>query len=267
MVNDGSADNSKLVCKEFARNSKKIKFYSFDKNQGMTRVLNFGIKKAKGKYIARLNQDDLIMPSRLEKQVAFLEKNSDYVAIGGQIVLFTKNNPCFAKIHFPLTDKEIRTKWLMFSPYSDPTVMYRKQAVLKTDGYSQYFWPADDVHMWYQLGKLGRLGNLPQVMSKIRWHETCGSIKSHKRQMKKTYQVHQWAAKNIQKPSFETKLFWLGELLAGYLFKPQFNWAVYRFLKKCQSFSLGQVLTKIKGAKNKLKIDIVQPTIASLSGQ
>ncbi len=267
LVNDGSSDNSKLVCREFAKNSKKIRFYSFDQNQGMTRVLNFGIAKAKGKYIARLNQDDLIMPNRLEKQVKFLEQHPDYVAVGGQIKLFTEGNPKFGQVNFPLTDKKIRQNWLMFSPYSDPTVTYRKESVLRTEGYSQYFWPADDVHMWYQLGKLGKLANLSGVMTKVRWHQSCGSIKSHKRQMLKTWQVHQWAAENVAKPSSGLRIFWACQLLAGYLCPPQFNWAVYRLIKKIQFLSFDQIKGKILGIINKLKIVKPQPAMANLSGE
>jgi len=266
LVDDGSTDESKKLCAAFVKKDPRIKFYSFAKNQGMTRVLNFGIRKAKGKYIARLNQDDLIAANRLEKQVKFLEANPKYVAIGGQIVLFTEDNPRFAAVNFPLTDKEIRKKWLILSPFSDPTVMYRKKAVLETNGYSQFFWPADDIHMWYQLGKLGKLANLPDVLTKVRWHKDCGSIKKHRQQMQKTWAVHLWATENVERPSLSIRVFWLSQYLAGFLFPPTFNWFVYRQLKKFQSFNLGQILDKARGAAAKVKAVITQPKIANLSG-
>lgn len=266
LVDDGSTDESKQLCHQFAKKDSQIFFYDFDKNQGMDRVLNFGIQKAKGKYIARLNQDDLIEPSRLELQVRFLESHPDYVAVGGQIVLFTKKRKVFDRIYFPLTDKEIRSKWLMLSPYSDPTVMYRKRAVLKTPGYSQRFWPADDIHMWYQLGKIGKLANLPQMLTEVRWHESCGSIKSHRRQMKKTWEVHQWAAKHIQKPSLFVRIFWLGQYLAGLLFPPQLNWFAYRQLKKIQRLDLAWARKRMKVVVKMVKSVISQPRMANLSG-
>jgi len=266
LVDDGSTDHSRKLCIGFTKKDPRIKFFSFDQNQGMTRVLNFGIEKAKGKYIARLNQDDLIVKNRLLKQVQFLESNPEYVTIGGQIKLFTGKNPNFASVNFPLSDTEIRKKWLMLSPFSDPTVMYRKESILKTNGYSQHFWPADDVHMWYQLGALGKLANLPSVLTKVRWHESCGSIIMHKLQMQKTWAVHLWAAKNVQKPSLITYLFWFGQYGAGFLFPPQFNWFVYRFLKKLPPFSFNQILGKVKGAIAKVKRVIPQPNIAILSG-
>lgn len=232
LVDDGSKDASKKICRDYESKYSNVKFISFEKNKGMDRALNAGVKLAKGKYIARINQDDLIMPDRLEKQVKFLEKNKDYVAVGGQIVLFTNENPQYAKVSFPLTDSEIRGRWLMFSPFSDPTVTYRKSAILETPGYSQIMWPADDVHMWYMLGSLGKLANLPNVVTKVRWHSGAGSIKSHKRQMKKTWEVHKWAEENVQKPNFGVKLFWIAQYVAGVVFPPQFNWFMYRQLKR-----------------------------------
>lgn len=235
LVDDGSKDTSRNTCLEYVTKHENIKFISFEKNKGMDRALNAGIKVANGKYIARINQDDIIMPDRLEKQVKFLEKNADYVAVGGQIILFTNDNPEYAKVSFPLTDEEIRSKWLVFSPFSDPTVTFRTSTVLETPGYSQLMWPADDVHMWYMLGSLGKLANLPDVVTKVRWHRGAGSIQSHKRQMRKTWEVHKWAQENVQKPSISVKLFWVAEYVAGVIFPPQFNWFVYRQIKQLVS--------------------------------
>lgn len=236
LVDDGSTDTSKEKCLKFASTLHHVSYYGFKKNKGMTRCLNFGVKKAKGKYIARLNQDDIMMPDRLAKQVTFLEQNHDYVIVGGAVQLFTDENPHFDTLIFPHSDEQIRRQWMLFSPYSDPAVMYRKDAWKKTEGYSQYFWPADDVHMWYQLGLIGKLANLDSVLTKVRWHEACGSLKSHRLQIKKTWQVHNWAAEMIQKPTFSERIFWYGQLFAGTFFSPRFNWYIYRILRKIQHF-------------------------------
>jgi glycosyltransferase involved in cell wall biosynthesis len=234
LVDDGSTDKSQHKCRAYVRKYKNIHYYGFRKNKGLTRCLNFGVKQAKGKYIARINQDDIMVKTRLEKQVAFLESHSEHVVVGGAIRLFTNNTTNFDVLRFPLTDEAIRNQWMMLSPYSDPTVMYRKSAWLKTEGYSQYFWPADDVHMWYQLGNQGKLANLPQVLTKVRWHAACGSIMSHHRQMSKTWAVHRWAAEMVQQPTFMEQSFWIAELAAGKVLPAEFNWWVYRIIRKIQ---------------------------------
>jgi glycosyltransferase involved in cell wall biosynthesis len=245
LVDDGSTDESQQKCLDYQKKYRNIHFYGFRKNKGMTRCLNFGVQKAKGKYIARINQDDIMMPRRIEQQVKFLEKNEDYVVVGGTVQLFTETQSKFDIIRFPLSDELIRAQWMMLSPYADPAVMYRKDAWLQTEGYSQYFWPADDVHMWYQLGKIGKMANLPQVMTLVRWHEKCGSIQSHRRQMLKTYQVHEWASEFIAKPTLFERLFWISQLMAGYFLPAQFNWWVYRQLRRLELRVLGLFVKKV----------------------
>ena len=232
LVDDGSTDESKKICQRLEKQYRNVKFYSFPKNKGLGRVLNFALKKTKSKYIARLNQDDLMVPSRLEKQVKFLEDNPGYVAVGSRVRLFTKSKTNYDTVCFPLTNKTIRQHWLFLSPFSDPAVMYRKSAWLKTNGYKQEFWPADDVHMWYQLGVIGKLANLPQVLTKVRWHKKTGSISLHRLQIQKTWEVHQWAKQNVGKPTIWTQVFWLIQYIGGMICPPQFNWFVYRLLKK-----------------------------------
>lgn len=252
LVDDGSTDASREKCRQYQKRHSCIRFYGFTKNSGMTRCLNFGIKKAKGTYIARLNQDDIMMPERLHQQVSYLESHPDHVVVGGNIELFTSKTDPLTHITFPVSDEKIRQQWLYLSPFSDPTVMYRKDAWLKTEGYSQYFWPADDVHMWYQLGSIGKMANLPEIVTKVRWHDSAGSIRSHRRQMIKTFQVHQWAAEFIASPTLQQRLFWIAQLLAGYCFSPKFNWFIYRSLKHLQvlKFSFPWRMIRLSLAKS-----------------
>lgn len=263
MVDDGSSDHSKVVCTKIAKRSKRIRFYSFEHNKGMDRALNLAISKAKGKYIARINQDDLMRSTRLQRQVDFLENNEDHVAVGGYTRLFTKTNKSFDTIKFPLKDQDLKAIWMKLSPFADPAVMYRKSAYLKTKGYSQKMWPVDDVHMWYMLGKIGKLANLPVIVTEVRWHENAGSVKYHKIQMQKLWEVHVWANKNVEKAKLTDWGFWIAQRIAGTLFGPQFNWAVYRIIKKLNYFFS---LKALKATKAKVAKVIINPIATSLSG-
>lgn len=260
LVDDGSKDRSKTLCHRLEKKYKNVHFYWFKKNKGLASSLNYAIKKARGKFIARINQDDIMMPNRLKEQVKFLEDNPDHVAVGGDIILFDENYRYVDNISFPKTDIEIRNQWLLMSPYSDPTVMYRKVAYMKTSGYQKYFWPADDVHMWYQLGQVGKLANINKILTLVRWHNKAGSIASHRIQMKKTFEVHIWASKNIQKAKINHWIFWIGQLIAGIIFPPRFNWFIYRKIRKIQK--LFREIKKIA----KLNKVIVQPKKYSFSG-
>ncbi len=232
LINDGSTDDSGKICEELAKTHSQIRFFNHTVNRGLSGTLNFGVSEAKGEYIARINQDDVMTPDRLEKQLDFLTAHPEVVCVGGAIELFTDSGKIVDLVRFPLTDKELKAKWLYLSPFSDPTVMYRTETVKKTEGYTQKFWPVDDVHMWYQLGTIGKLANLKDIVTKVRWHEEAGSIKSHRTQMNKLYELHLWAATHIEKPSLFVRTFWFSQYMAGIIFPPKFNWFIYRILKK-----------------------------------
>lgn len=266
LVDDGSRESCKKHIRKILPSFPNVRFFEFAKNRGMTRVLNYGIKQARGKYIARINQDDLMVENRIKLQVEFLESHPDYTALGGQIELFTNEGKIIDTVNFPLDDAAIKSYWYMLSPFSDPTVMYRKDDFAKTHGYSQYFWPADDVHMWYQLGSLGKLANLPQVLTKVRWHNDSGSIKYHKLQMEKTWQVHLWALKNFNNIPFGVIVFWILQYIAGKIFPPRFNWWVFRQIKKLQNTDFYQYFRRTLGTISIVKKVITQPKTASLSG-
>jgi glycosyltransferase involved in cell wall biosynthesis len=235
LVDDGSSDGSKALCRRLSRRYSNVRYLDYAVNQGMTRCLNTGILHARGEYIARINQDDLMQKNRLEKQLQFLENNPDHVAVGSFVELFTADNPKYDFIEFPTEDRDIKNLWMKFSPFADPTVMYRKSAWLKTKGYNQKMWPADDVHMWYQLGSIGKLANLPECLTRVRWHAAAGSVKSHRLQMQKTWEVHIWAAKHISQPKLTEVALWMGQFVAGKFFSAQFNWFVYRNIRRFMS--------------------------------
>lgn len=275
LVDDGSTDGSKAKCRKLSNIYKNLRYVDFKNNQGMTRCLNEGIRVARGEYIARINQDDLMVEGRLEKQVSFLQSHPKYVAVGSYVELFTDKESHFDTIKFPLSDRELKRDWMTLSPFADPSVMYRKDVYLKTTGYSQQMWPADDVQMWYQLGKLGKLANIPEYLTRVRWHAGAGSIRSHKLQMQKTWEVHMWAAKNVRKPSVGEYAFWSMQRMAGLLLPPRLNWFVYRSFRKLWSNRiLSQVLwegwerlNRLWNARNsRVKMVTSQPVIAKRSG-
>lgn len=232
LIDDGSTDKSKKIAESLSQIHKNVHVFSFPKNRGMSHALNFGIERAKGDYIARINQDDLMLPDRLRKQVEFLKAHLDHYAVGGSIELFNDNGKTIDKIIFPQTNEEIKSHWLYLSPFADPACTYRKSAFEKTEGYNQRFWPVDDVQMWYQLGAIGKLANLKDMVTRVRWHENAGSIKSHRLQVKRLFQLHLWANKNVTRANLFVWMFWIMQLCAGYIFPATFNWWVFRLLRR-----------------------------------
>jgi len=201
LVDDGSTDNSKMVCHMLDEKYKNLRFYDFKENQGLGHVLNYALKKAHGKYICRLNQDDRMLPHRMGIQVAFLAKNPDIVAVGSHINHFFENGE-MEVLKYLETDREIKEIWHIVGPFSDPSVMYRREIALKVGGYDHSFWPVDDTHLWYRMGMAGKLANIQKPLVEVRWHEKAGSVYFFREMAWQIYRVRRWAHKNIKKEQY-----------------------------------------------------------------
>ncbi len=231
LIDDGSTDKSKAICKKLQKQYQNVRFYDFPRNRGLGRVLNFALKKAKGEYICRINQDDTMVRSRLTKQVTFLQAHPDVVLVGSW--LNVKDEHGNLRVNkFLEHDEDIRKTWLKLSPCWDASVMYHKSSALSVGGYDQLYWPADDLHMWYRLGKIGKIANIQEPLVTIKFHANAASIKHHKQHILATYKVHRWAHEFVEEASLTTRIFWICETAAGLLFPPRFNWYVYRLVKR-----------------------------------
>lgn len=84
VIDDGSTDNSWKVASELAKQDSRIKLFRNRSHYGVAHVSNLAIKKAKGQYLARMDGDDVSLSNRLSKQLSFLQKNIDVIAVGAQ---------------------------------------------------------------------------------------------------------------------------------------------------------------------------------------
>lgn len=231
LIDDGSTDKSRHICQKLEKKYANIHFYSFSKNKGLGRVLNFVLKKARGEYICRINQDDLMLRLRITTQVVYLQNHPQVVAVGSSIRLFDSQGKTQI-VHFLKTDKQIKKVWHIVSPFSDPSVMYRKSVALKVGGYNQEYWPADDTHLWIRMGLIGTLANIDKPLVEVRYHADAASVKHFRKLAFSTYKMHIWMHEYIKPVSFWTRIFWMIELIAGLLLSPDNNWKAYRILKK-----------------------------------
>lgn len=267
LIDDGSTDRSRAVCRRLKRKYRRVRFYSFKRHRGLGRVLNSVLEKAKGELICRLNQDDIMLAERIETQVKFLRKNQAVVAVGSAIRLFDVNGH-EQTIKFLKKDKEIKKFWLIVSPFADPAVMYRKQAAIKLGGYKQEFWPADDTHLWLRMGKVGKLANIDKPLVKVRYHRQAASLLYFRKLAIATYKMHRWMHQYIEPAPFLIRLFWIGQLIASLIFTADFNWKVYRLVKKLINQEGIFSLLTIRTAKKKItKAVNPQPIKLNLSGQ
>lgn len=177
VVNDGSTDGSEGVIKNY-KDSRMV-YVKNEINQGVASTLNKGITLAKGKYIARIDADDMMLPDRLQKQVAFMEDNPEYVLLGSGHYIVGENGLPFDRFIPANGCHEIKTTMLFYNCMSHPTVMYRaKQA--KELRYSTEFKHCEDYELWLRMSKTGKVANLPEPLVQYRIHKQNTSLGNQK---------------------------------------------------------------------------------------
>jgi glycosyltransferase involved in cell wall biosynthesis len=167
IINDCSQDNSINIIKSY--NDPRINLIENNENIGITRSLIRGFQEAKGKFIARMDADDICYPNRLEKQVAFLNENIDIIAVGSYVKMFGNGKTNIYTM--PLSHHEIKSHLILAPPLIHPSVMMRKEALDKNKiTYNPEYQKAQDYELWVRLARVGKLANIPEVLLMYRLH-------------------------------------------------------------------------------------------------
>lgn len=166
IIDDGSEDDSIDIIKTFQDD----RIVLIENNHNFIESLNMGIGQAKGKYIARMDADDIMVPNRLEMQYYFMENNPDIDICGGWMETLNKRTTI---IKSPIEHKEICNSLLSVNCLFHPTIMFRQDSLSGI-----YFFPnlykydyiyAEDYKLWTDLLKEGlRFANIPVVLVQYR---------------------------------------------------------------------------------------------------
>lgn len=168
IVDDCSSDASWGICKKYAQRDNRIVVVRNKLNLGGCKTLNVGLRLARGRYIARQDNDDWSYPDRLEKQLEFMEAHPDVGIVGGSMEIMNEDGKVIGKRTYNLTDSEIRNKIFRYSPFCHPLVMFRKSILDAVGEYNSAYAPADDYDLYFRIGKLSKFANLNEVLLKYR---------------------------------------------------------------------------------------------------
>lgn len=133
IINDG--DNKELIKLVKKYNDKRIKLINNKENLGLDKSLNKGIKLAKGMYIVRMDADDIAYLDRIEKQITFIKTHPEYEIVSGRAEIFDENGI------YAVSKKtgEIKKEDLLIgTPFIHPTMIIKKDVLLKLGGYPNY---------------------------------------------------------------------------------------------------------------------------------
>ncbi len=167
VLNDCSPDNAEEILDEYK--DPRIVRYRGEKNEGLANVLNVGMQRARGKYIARMDSDDISAPNRLEVQVNYLEQHPDIDLCSCGMNLFgAMEDQWIRESDF----ETLRINALFFSPILHASSVWRREAFDRLGlRFRQEMVPAEDYDLWCRALSGGlRLVNIPECLYQYRIH-------------------------------------------------------------------------------------------------
>lgn len=177
VLNDCSPDNAEEILDAY--DDPRIVRYKGEKNVGLSNVLNVGIGMARGKYIARMDSDDISLPQRLQVQVDYLEKHPDVDLVSVGMRLFGAKEGTWIR---EINPEKVKIEAMFHSPVLHASSVWRKDAFEKQGlRFRQEMVPAEDYDLWTRAMLKGlKLVNLPEVLYEYRIHEAQATVQTDK---------------------------------------------------------------------------------------
>lgn len=152
IINDGSNDNSQRIIDSYAAHDVRIVAVK-QRNHGVVYTANKAISMARGKYIARMDADDISLPDRLRQEVSILDKHPKTVLVCSSFEVFDEHGEYrYREIVLPDNNAIQRALYLR-NPIANGSTLIRKKSLVEAGLFDEIF--AEDFHMWMKLAKLG----------------------------------------------------------------------------------------------------------------
>lgn len=165
IVNDGSTDGTLEILESYR--DERIILINQD-NMGLTKALNNGFALAKGKYVARQDADDLSKPTRLEKQVAFMEDNQAVGLLSTRFEFIDQDGQVTGPCYVVLDNKLLQARLIDINQFCHGAAMIRKEALLEVGAFREFFKYAQDHDLWLRIAEKYELANLPDFLFQYR---------------------------------------------------------------------------------------------------
>lgn len=170
IIDDGSTDNTQTIIGAFA--DARIRFEKNEYNQGLTSTLNNGLRIAKGRYLARMDADDIAHPLRLETQLRYMQERPDLAITGTLIRSFgaVKRPSVFRN---PEKHEDIVARLLFGSAIFHSSAMFDMEQIRSVGlEYDKETLHAEDYDLWSRAAMHIKLGNVPEILLDYRIHAT-----------------------------------------------------------------------------------------------
>jgi glycosyltransferase involved in cell wall biosynthesis len=166
IIDDGSTDQSWAILESFGRRDQRLLLHK-QSNAGLIDSLNRACSLARGTYVARMDADDISLPRRFERQVAFLEKNKDIGVVGTWIQDIGSQGEPGPIWPLPTTAGTIRWFLMFGNCLAHPSVMMRRDLIQRL-GYNSNAMHVEDYDLWIRACDSTGLANISEVLVKYR---------------------------------------------------------------------------------------------------
>ena len=166
IIDDCSTDNSLKVIKSFK--NRKIRIFPLKKHIGRTNSLNYGLKKAKGKYLAILDADDISYKNRLLEQINYLKKYKNISLVGSWVEKINEKNEIFGEIKSTTNIEEIKQTMILKNLFVHSSVMFYRKILKKTGSYPSELIYMQDYGFILKVLKNHNINLIPKMLTKFR---------------------------------------------------------------------------------------------------
>lgn len=203
MCDDCSTDNTLEVAQKIAEKDSRIKVIKNEKNLTLAPTLNRCLEVASGKYVARMDGDDICDPTRFEKEIAVFEDHPEYAFVSCQMNLFD-NEGIYRVIEYK--EKPQKQDFIKGSQFCHAGCMVRAEAIKAVNGYSESseYKRVEDYDLWVRMYKSGYIGyNIQEPLYSMRddrnafSRRTFENRKNEARVIKNVYKWFNMPKKNI----------------------------------------------------------------------
>ncbi|HWU01971.1 MAG TPA: glycosyltransferase family 2 protein [Novosphingobium sp.] len=170
VIDDGSTDGTPAILRSYAASDARIRPI-IRENRGLIASLNQLLAEARAPIIARMDGDDVCLPQRFERQLAFLDAHPEYGVVGCRTEDIDEHDrqwPCDGRWH-PDTHEDFLAAIDAEAPLlCHPSAMFRRDVVLGVGGYHAAFRHCEDLDLWLRLVAVTRIGNVPERLLRYR---------------------------------------------------------------------------------------------------
>jgi glycosyltransferase involved in cell wall biosynthesis len=179
IIDDGSTDNTLEIVAKYAALDARIRVYT-QPNVGFAQTLHRGIDLSVNEWVFRMDNDDLMRPNRIERQLAFINEHPELAVTSCLVHHIDSNNRIIGKDNSRLFTHEAVAALVSANEligFSHPAVAFRKSAVLAVGGYRKEFFPAEDIDLWNRLVEKGyKILVQPEYLLDYRMHGNSATI-------------------------------------------------------------------------------------------